>query len=445
MCLAWCLRCAQQLSNWFCCVCSVYSALASTPDPAPADPSESPRHGHPNHTARAFAAQHLLGAQQLLRESVAPSTRARYASGWRHWVSFIHQAVANPRHDDLLPAHLHAAAMVPLLLAFIHFLYADRHLSASAIKVALSGVRHEFQASALEVEAFSDPRISAARRALGRVAPAKPRGKRIPFSLEMVLSFAAYASRTNNPQHHMNAIAAQLGYFCLMRASEYLVTDSDRHTLRSKAVEFECSVPGSSSTRLLAAHEVHSVPFHRIRAVRVSSLSAKNIRPGSGQASWFSTRPASSRQDFCLVRSLYDWACRAQLRAPDDYFLSLPNPCGPRIALRYEALSAAISAVARSFDLDPSRCGTHSFRRGGATSLISAGAPAPLLMQAGRWKSPPVAASYPERTSRSNDQQLHMLLSPSALSLRDIRMAQCLPQADLAAPRRRSSQRASKP
>lgn len=392
-----------------------------------------------------FVERHLFGAQQLLRDALAPGTRARYANGWQCWLDFVAHATQRPQPRDYLPAHLPPPDIMRRLLAFVHFLYEDRALGSSAIKVALSAVRHEFQANALDVAAFSDPLVTSLRRALTRVAPVQPRGKRLPFSLEMVLSFADYATRTGNPQHHMHAVAAQLGFFCLMRASEYLVTDSAaRHTLRSKAVQFECDVPGHATPQLIAAHDISSTPFRHIRAVRVSSLSAKNIRPGAGQASWFSVQSGDTSR-FCLTRSLYEWACRAQLQDPEDIFLSLPTSHGPRAPLKYPALSAAIRAVAQRFGLDPRRCGTHSFRRGGATSLIAAGASTPLLMQAGRWQSVPVAASYPERTSGSNDQQLQMLLSPSSFSTRDIRMAQCLPHATPAVSRHRSRQRASTP
>ena len=414
--------------------------VTSTLSPTLRDTAPVSKRVHFAQEADDFVHRHLQGAQSLLRQSVTPATHTRYVRGWHQWVSFIGHAVAIPQPRDYLPAHLTPSQVTHLLLAFVSYLYSDLALTTHAIKMALSAVQFEFQANALDVHPFKDPLIESARRALVRVAPPVRRGKRIPFSLEMVLSFASYARNSGQLRHHMVAVGAQLGFFCVMRASEYLVTDSDKHTLRAKAVQFECEMPGTPQRVLVAAHAVRSVPFHRVHAVRVSSLTAKNIRPGEGQACWFSTTP-DSPSGFCLARSLYDWACNAEFTGPDDHFLSLPLRSGLRAPLRYAAMSAAIGAVARQFGLDPRRCGTHSLRRGGATCLHAAGASSAMIMQAGRWRSAPVAATYPDRTSRSNDLQLRMLLSPDALSVRDIRMAQCLPETRVSSSRGSPSQR----
>lgn len=377
-------------------------------------------------TPNAFAARHLGGAKELLHQAGAQSTRRKYASGFQRWKQFISLAVERPVADDYLPRHKTTRDVTDLLLAFANYLHADLHLSASGVDTALLGVRNEFAAELIDVSPFADPAVKKLRGAIASAHPPARRGKRAPFTLEMVMSMEQYAREHPSAKSYMIAKGAQLGYFMLMRISEYAITRDAQHTLRAKAVEFECvSTESATESVLIPADRMRGIPFSCVRGVRVSVLTSKTFPNGPPQTSWFDRMPDSA--SFCFTRSLWEWTGMAEFGSTEDFFLSYRDPTGARQNLRYNAMNDALKACGVRFGLEVHSCGTHSLRVGGSTALEAAGASGPQRQQAGRWKSAPVATSYPARTSVSNNQQMEMLLSPGAFTTRDVRMAQRQP------------------
>jgi hypothetical protein len=379
----------------------------------------------------AFLQRHLAGAQQALRNAVAPSTQAAYSTGWRRWIRFIDQAVNRPGPADYLLEHLAYPARLKTLLAFLHYLHDELSLTPPSVQRCLTGVRHELRANTADVAVFSDPLLRAALHGISKVTehPTAKRGPGVPFTLDMVLYFSEYAREHPLQGPRLCAMAALLGYFCLMRSSEFCVSGKSDHTLRAGDVEFEVTDAGTMTTRMVPAHRISAYAFAQVRAVRIVSQTAKNRPDESPNPSWFSVlQPITGL--FCLARAMYDWASTANYSGGTDYFVSLPSQGGGRVDLKYEGFQRAIKAVGKHFGLDPRLCGTHSLRIGGATALHAAGASDTTIQQAGGWRAPPVATRYPQRTSRGNDLQLQLLQTRDAHQLRDIRMSRMLPPRD---------------
>lgn len=365
---------------------------------------------------------HLAEAQGLLRRSLAVSSATQYSTSWRRWVAFVDAVLATP---DYLLHELPVMDVVHRLMAFASYLHHSLGFSATTADATLTGLRHEFRCRLADTAAFEHPLLLQVRRALRRTPSTRRRGPRLPFTLEMVQHFLQFARQTSRREHWMNAVGALLGFFGLFRASEYCVAPNSDHTFRAAAVEFE--VPLSHGvTHMVPAHQSATLHLREVSAVRITLHSAKNLRDGNGIAVWFSRLPRDSHQ-ICLVHELLRWARTAEYSNATDYFLSIRRPNLPRLPLTYTTFQAAVKAVGRVFHLDPTRCGSHSLRIGGATCLHAAGASSATLQQAGRWRSLPVAAAYAQRSSQANDAQLQMLQSQRGPTTRDIRLATCLP------------------
>lgn len=319
-----------------------------------------------------------------------------------------------------VPRRLPERAFLHTLLAFVDFLRSELDLSNAAISVTLASLRYEFRSRMFDSPALQSELLYQAARANvpGNQSVTVLRGRRIPFTTDMVLSMSPYADAHPHPRHRMRAIGALLGYFCALRASEYCVCPYSDHTIRAEAIEFEYRGDLRPSSHAFALRYAH------VTAVRITVHTAKNIAPGKGQSVGFAAnRPGP--HTFPLAAHLFSWAQQARL-SPGDIFLSYPTAAGERVPLRYSVMNSAIKAAAAAAGVDPAGCGTHGLRGGAATSLSAAGASDACIMNAGRWRSLPSAAAYPDRTAEANDHQLDLLHS-SSVSTRDIRMACCLP------------------
>ena len=381
---------------------SHHTPQSTTSDPTPSD----------------FLTQHTSGAQRVLAESVSAATQRRYQDCWPRWCAFLDRSYPDQQRH-YVPHRLSEQALLTTLLAFVSHLRSDLQLSNAAISVSLSGLRFELRTRLFDSPALHSSLLFAASQAPNPNG-AQRKGSRTPFTTSMVLSMSAFADEHPHIRHRMHAIGAILGYFCALRASEYCICRESHHTLRAEAVEFEYEENLQPSTR------APTLTLARVTAVRITIHTAKNIAPGKGQSVWFSAQHGTSGEStFSIVNHLFHWSQAARL-SPGDPFLSYQTSPGVRVCLQYTAMNAAIKAAAVAAGINPAGCGTHSLRGGAATSLVAAGASDAAIMNAGRWRSLPTAAAYPDRSSQSNDQQLAFLQS-STVSTRDIRMARCLP------------------
>lgn len=376
----------------------------------------------------AYLDECVTGAQAVIRDGVAKGTQARYQTGFRHWQRFIARVVSHPRPQDYLPAHLAYGEVLRLLLAFVYHLSQTTDMSARSIASALTGVQYEFRSRLISVEPFSDPLLTQFKKGISRQREPSTRvkGSAAPFTVRMVHHAWEYSVRNPEPKYRVAALGAMLGYFNMMRPSEFCVTENSEHTIRAAAVEFEVS-GSNGQPALIPAYQVAQLPEQGIclESVRITWWSAKNLSFGETRTAWFSVlRP--DQHGLCLASKLYDWAKIACYRSREDFFLSYPvdlnNLAGERYTLDYRFFNEVVKSVAKAFGLDPKFFSAHSPRVGAPTQMLAQGASDAAILLGGGWKSVPVGLHYAKQTTRSNDAQLHMLQQLDAISVRDLQM-----------------------
>jgi hypothetical protein len=376
-----------------------------------------------------------LGAEidSALQNRVAPGTARRYELAWRRWCIFLPLFVSDPRPEDYAPVHLGLHGIVHLLLHFVSYLAADLQLSAPNITNTLAGLRHHFLARLVPVEAFHHETLSALKTSLAKNPAHAPafRGRRLPYTLNMVRYIMDINMASGALDAHMVAVATMTAFVCLLRASEYAASTRDtNHALSASAVEFQCMWPGLAAPQLIPAWEAARIPglvFDHVQLVRITVHTAKNIRPGKGHTMWFSSKPAEDpTADLPVARLLFEWAMRAR-PAASEHFFSYRSEDGAYHPLTYDMMSRTIKACAAQFGFDAGLFATHSLRIGAASTLRANDAPNELIKMLGRWRSTPVSLDYQDRSTASYDLLLQLLLAPGMFSEQDIRLGRMLP------------------
>lgn len=161
-----------------------------------------------------------------------------------------------------------------------------------------------------------------------------------------------------------------LGYFFLLRRSEYLFIGKDVHSyvLRLKAIKF-------------LNRDEQPVTPKRAQIVGITLNGAKNNQFGREEVRY---QYKSGDNLLCPVRAAR-WVCKAAARlgtAPEHPALAMP-----RRGISAEEVATTIKNAAKKCGLNPAQYSTHSVRIGGATALLNAGADRLVIKLMGRWLS----------------------------------------------------------
>jgi len=157
-----------------------------------------------------------------------------------------------------------------------------------------------------------------------------------------------------------------LGYFFLLRRSEYLIVGRTRtfYCLKIKDVFF------TDSNGEPVDPEVAS-------AVTIGLSGAKNDQYGRG--AWRTMHKSGDRR-LCPVRALKHLTrARQELGVSNSKYLA--------VDLTAKAVADALKATAARAGVPPSRYSTHSLRSGGATALLTGKADSLAIKLLGRWMS----------------------------------------------------------
>ncbi|ETL49232.1 hypothetical protein F442_13014 [Phytophthora nicotianae P10297] len=175
-----------------------------------------------------------------------------------------------------------------------------------------------------------------------------------------------------NAKHRLFLGAALLGFFYLLRSSEYLAIKGGRHKYALEVRDVEVfDITGSPAVNFNAAS----------RAV-ITLRGSKTDQQGRGSARHL-TR--SGRDRVCPVFAaalLLQLAQLNQLR-PADPICSFNRSR----MLKAEELSKTLKAVASGVGVDPQRISCHALHSGGASALIAGGADSTTIKLHERWKS----------------------------------------------------------
>jgi len=204
----------------------------------------------------------------------------------------------------------------------------------------------------------------------------------LPVTLDMILFFGRFAvGGSTDWQHVGNYVAMSLAFAYLLRRSEYIPSAAG-HFLRASDVRFILSTRAVISSDQA---ELSLKPLLSEVIVHIPSSKADQSGVGCSFVSSMSV-PETKR----VAELLFDWAVKSR-KLPSDPFLShfsSERKCIWKVD--GDDLTRSLRAVASRFGFPTSelhRFSLHSFRKGGASTLLAAGVSTAQVQLAGRWKS----------------------------------------------------------
>jgi hypothetical protein len=207
-------------------------------------------------------------------------------------------------------------------------------------------------------------------------------------------------------------LTMEFQYTLLHRVGELLPT-ADDHYMRAQDVIFEITV-GETITHIYP-HNAHLNSMEQLRAMIVTTRSAKNDQVEAGSRTYVDVQPTTSLDvAFCLATDAFQWAQKARPKG-DESFLSYRTTW----MVNCEAYNAAIQRVAHRMGLHHKRFTSHSLRIGGASALAAAGMPDWFIKKMGRWKSL-AFLQYIQFAKSSMRKAFKVLLSPTCFTVADM-------------------------
>ena len=324
-------------------------------------------------------------------ESVQPSTRGSYWTGWNHWRKWVPLAGTNTSMS-VTPPGFHAdkenTYTLPesCVLSFLAHLKINVGVSGKTASNYLSGVRFMLFNSNVDITFIDRSNAIKATRAgmllMHRAESKESETNRHPLTCEMILFAKDTMFNARNVfTSRAIGIALLIGFCCLARASEYLRTKG-KHFFRSEDVIFTLNpLAEGDAPRYITSSEAYMHNNDQVTGVVFTLQDAKNDPDGRGYTIPFD-RNSSPDAAFDFVGECFDFACFARPKRGAPFISSSTGE-----ELSYDRLLDAIKSIAEHFGLDPSRYGTHSSRIGGASALSAAGIEDSVIKLMGRWKS----------------------------------------------------------
>jgi hypothetical protein len=338
-----------------------------------------------------FAEQTLHNSRVAMFNSVKPSSRGTYMTGWHHWLQWSKHFGTNPTMSTI-PLHFDEIKECEFsfkeycVLSFISHISVNQNLKPGTVSGYLAGVRFMLENMSVKTSFMDDSkaikRTKAGLHILHRATIGQAEESRLPFTTDMV----AYASDVLYNYSDTTSLAIktamQLGLSTVSRYSAYIRTSED-HFFRSQDIVFIIEPGCSSQASLRVTSEfIHNYSFCKVTGISVYARSAKNDPDGVGCAIPFDKSDMRSDQSFNLIRSCYDWAAHARPKYNAPFFSTSDG-----WKLTYKVMNKAIKDTAIHFGFNPEKFSTHSLRIGGASILAAAGVPDSLIQLLGRWRS----------------------------------------------------------
>ena len=255
--------------------------------------------------------------------SVVDSTAAHYSVGWRSWTAFAAIVGQSPYPSSTNSVVLLGAFTFSIAVAFAtgFCAYGRATLvhSPSTICGYLSGVAFNLKITTHDASFLSSPPVQMARARLRRLAAKDntPSKSRLPFTLDLILSYGVFASSDSANLNHFGLfVAMMLAFSCLLRRSEYI--PASQHHLRACNIIF---VLFDSS--LLGSREILLSHATLIKEVLVKIPSSKCDQEGLGFTYVFSASAPSTRS-LCFL--LFRWAANTHKSADDPFFYAFNKP-----------------------------------------------------------------------------------------------------------------------
>ena len=358
--------------------------------------------------------------RKYLMNSVQPTTRDSYLSGWNHWLKWVALFETDSRMS-YVPQYWSEVEKtlsfgVSCFSAFMCYLTDIKHLAPGTVNGYVAGTR--FYLASLDVDtSYLDlsPVIRRVRSGIWnsfrREQPLADT-RTLPLSCDMFIHAMTNIFNSNDPRDACVITAIACARTVLLRASETVSCRDKRHMLLSSDVMFDVELHGEAYC--IFAHEVSHFSNAKVIGMDLTVKSAKNDEYGSGHKAPFISA-ISKQGGYDFVQMMFDWAVRAKLQLEDPYF----SYRGEWV-LTYDQFNKAHKTIAKALGFDQDRFSCKSSRIGGACALMCAGFPDSFIMLAGRWKS--LAFLYYVRVSIDAYQAgLSALSNPRMFTMDDLR------------------------
>ena len=284
--------------------------------------------------------------------------------------------------------------LLAVMCVFAAYLFFFRGLQPATIRNYVQGTDHHLRMLNIIPGSVYHPALNQTLRGIDRQTSfetALINRAKLPFSLPLIL-LARLKLLHGATVFELHAIFTALcfGFMFLLRKSEYLPNKAGKgkkvnginYTLLSDNVYLWWD----GTPYLSTASFLPSTPPDYISIFLDRS---KGDPLGKGATRFFPRQPGAN---FCLVTVVYRYVREAKLR-PGDYFFG-----GPRFTVYDSLVANTMKKTAAAAGLDAARVALHSLRVGGLVSLFAAGAPAHLMVLAGRWASESSFVQYMRAT-----------------------------------------------
>ncbi|POM59344.1 hypothetical protein PHPALM_31937 [Phytophthora palmivora] len=310
----------------------------------------------------------------LIRHALAESTTAKYRSHWRQWCRFT---TAMGWSRWLTSANSSRRLGYFATLCWAQGANSRREGNQySTINLKLASIKW-FHRRYQDIELKTTPRLALLLQGIKRLS--HPRRKKQPITMPF-LRLLHRNLDLSRPRQRLLWGSILIGFFFMLRRSEYLVVENTRHfyCLKDRNVFFS---------------DKHGKQVNQSSAtsVTIGLEGAKNDQYGRG--AW-RTMHASGDQIVCPLRGLrHIKKARKELGMIADVHL-----CGN---LSSQDMNRAIKRTAKLAGVPPSCYATHSVRIGGATALVAGGADRLSIKLLGRWASN-CFEEYPQQSAKAS-------------------------------------------
>ncbi|OWY91394.1 hypothetical protein PHMEG_00040045 [Phytophthora megakarya] len=309
----------------------------------------------------------------LCGAAIARTTTTKYRAHWIQWRDFSKFMCWSPWLNMAGRSSSQKLAYFAIYLWRYGWNSTGRGNQYPTIQSKLSSV-FWYHRRYVDVDLSRSPLLRILLQGIKRLSD--PTKKKMPVT-PAFLRILRRSLHLSRPRERLLWGSVLLGYFFLLRRSEYLLVGGHRY--------FYCL-------------KTKNVFFSDTRGSPVSAAMATAVTIGLSGAKisiWARTMHQSGHRSLCPVRALkHVLQARKHLRVTDH-----GNLCADLTA---EAVSKALKDTARRAGVDSSNYSTHSLRSGGATALLSGKADSLSIKILGRWISR-CFEEYPLQSAISRD------------------------------------------
>lgn len=323
----------------------------------------------------------------FLKGSISKGTQDRYKSLVAEWERYVCDRFPTLKDwsASSLPLQRRAVA------SYIMHLRKEKGFSMSKINGSLAAVRFHCLVQFVDLDVWTDPVVSAARRAATRQVGVEQVRKRsvnfkYPVPLELLLQSREMYMK-GSLETRMTYVACRLAYHLMMRVSEFAVTASKSpHHLLCEDVEFMVA----GQVNYIIAVDAKRFSHLTCLGVLIHIWSSKTDQKRKGCTHVLRGDGLSPVLEKELVQDIWTFACQSGSGKGEPFFRRYENGRGK--SLRRKEVAHMVKEIMSRAGEDPQRFSTRSLRSGGATTLDSKGVAENTTNKLGRWAKDSAAA-----------------------------------------------------